>query len=452
MSKTKGKPAGADQLIARQILDMNAFDASQDAGRDDAIVSRRQANFGAASVLFYQRPIEMVSAKGAWMQAADGRRYLDLYNNVPSVGHSHPRVVDAITDQITRLNTNTRYLNQTTEMYIEVLKERLPATLSNVLLACSGSEANDLAMRVAMKASGHSGFVVTETAYHGNTHLVIQASPSSYKQGKPPSFIETVPAPSKVAYGTDIATGFAREVTKAIGRLRRRKCGFAGFLCDSVFSSDGVFPDPAGFLAPVVAAVQAAGGLYIADEVQPGFGRTGATFWGFARHGVTPDIVTMGKPMGNGFPMSGMATRPDLLSAFCEDFGYFNTFGGNPVAAAAGLAVLEVIRDEDLMDNASRVGAHLRARLSDLSQQDTRISDVRGAGLFLGVDLSQKDAPDQPDPAFAARVINGLKDRGVLIGAAGKFGHTLKIRPPLCLSKEEADIFVDALHETLAET
>ncbi|MEO1492090.1 MAG: aspartate aminotransferase family protein [Pseudomonadota bacterium] len=448
------RPAGSNGKApkVRQILDMNAFDAGRDGGSDDALLARRQANVGAASVLFYQRPIEMVSAKDAWMEASDGRRYLDFYNNVPSVGHSHPRVIEAVSRQLARLNTNTRYLNQSTERYLEALKSRLPAALSNVMLACSGSEANDLAMRVAMKAMGNSGFVVTENAYHGNTHLVIQASPSSYKRGKPPNFVETVPAPSASAYGSDIAEGFTRDVKKAIGRLNRRKCGFAGFLSDSIFSSDGVFSDPAGFLAPAVDAVRNAGGLYIADEVQPGFGRTGDAFWGFKRHGVAPDIVTMGKPMGNGFPMSGMATRPDLLAAFCDDFGYFNTFGGNPVAAAAGMAVLEVIDEEDLMGNAARVGSHMKSRLIDLAASEPRVTAVRGAGLFLGIDLSEPDAPDRPDPALATQVINGLKENGVLIGAAGKYGHTLKVRPPLCLSSTEADRFVDTLHAALSKT
>lgn len=437
-------------LKVRQILDMNAFDADQDGASEDALLSRRQANFGAASVLFYQRPIEMVGAKGVWMEAADGRRYLDFYNNVPSVGHSHPRVVEAVSRQITKLNTNTRYLNQATETYLEALKSHLPSPLSNAMLACSGSEANDLAMRVAMKATGASGFVVTETAYHGNTHLVIQASPSSYKQGTPPNWIEVVPAPSETAYGTDVAAGFAKDIAKAIRRLKRRKCGFAGFMCDAIFSSDGVFADPAGFLAPAIETVNQHGGLYIADEVQPGFARTGDAFWGFARHGVEPDIVTMGKPMGNGFPMSGMATRPELLAAFCEDFGYFNTFGGNPVAAAAGMAVLKVIADEDLLGNAARVGHHLKARLEDLGTQEARLTAVRGAGLFLGVDLCAPDDPEQPDPTLAKAVINGLKHRGVLIGAAGKYGHTLKVRPPLCLTENEADQFVDALEATFA--
>ncbi|MEM0989885.1 MAG: aspartate aminotransferase family protein [Pseudomonadota bacterium] len=426
---------------------MNAFDADEDVREENDLLDRRQANVGAASVLFYQRPIEMVSARGAWMVAANGRRYLDFYNNVPSVGHSHPRVVEAVTRQIAKLNTNTRYLNNITETYIEALKSRLPSTLSNIMLACSGSEANDLAMRVAMKATGASGFVVSETAYHGNTHLVIQASPSSFKQGNPPDFIETVPAPSAANYGADISGGFARDLADAISRLKGRQCGFAGFICDAIFSSDGIYAEPTGLLAAAVETVHAEGGIYIADEVQPGFGRTGEAFWGFARHGVQPDIVTMGKPMGNGFPMSGMATRPALLAAFCEDFGYFNTFGGNPVAAAAGMAVLEVIADERLLGNAARTGRHLKNGLQDLASREARLTDVRGAGLFLGIDLC---TDNWPNPSLAKAVINGLKDRGVLIGAAGKFGHTLKIRPPLCLTESEADQFVDTLTATFA--
>ncbi|MEO0363229.1 MAG: aminotransferase class III-fold pyridoxal phosphate-dependent enzyme, partial [Pseudomonadota bacterium] len=349
--------------------------------------------------------------------------------------------------QIAKLNTNTRYLTEGLERYLEKLKATLPPALSNVALCCTGSEANDLALRVAMKATGAAGFVVTETAYHGNTHLSIQVSPAAYKNGGPPDFVETVPAPSVEAYGPDVAAGFAEAVAAAAGRLERAGHRLAALIVDTVFSSDGVFVDPAGFPTQAVAAARAAGGLFIADEVQPGFGRTGAGHWGFSRHGIEPDMVTMGKPMGNGFPMAGVATRPDLLAEFCEDFGYFNTFGGNPVAAAAGEAVLDVIAEEGLIDNAAKVGAHLIGRLRELAASDDRIADVRGAGLFIGVDICADGAPD---PALAADVINGLRDRRALIGAAGKYGHTLKLRPPLPLTTGEADLFVEALRGTLA--
>jgi 4-aminobutyrate aminotransferase-like enzyme len=433
---------------ARQILDMNAFTGGADESGDD-LLARRLRNFGAASVLFYRKPIEMVRGRGCWLEAADGTRYLDFYNNVPSVGHCHPHVVAALTRQLAELNVNSRYLHATTETYLERLKATLPESLSNVTLACSGSEANDLALRVAMGASGGTGFVVTETAYHGNTSAVIAVSPSSLKRGKPPKHVATVPAPATAAYGDDIAKGFAKAVRKATAKLEKRGHRVAGLIVDSIFSSDGVFPDPAGFLAPAVEAVRKAGGVLIADEVQPGFGRTGR-MWGFERHGVEPEIVTMGKPMGNGYPMSGMATRPKLLEKFCRDIGYFNTFGGTPAASAAGLAVLDVLRDEGLAENAARVGAHLIERLRALSERDPRAAEARGAGLFIGLDLCAEGDPARPDPALATAIINGLRDRRVLIGAAGPYGHTLKIRPPLCLTVDEADFFADALAAALA--
>lgn len=443
MSARRQRAAEAPK--ARQILDMNAFDPAE-GETGDTLLARRLANAGAASVLFYKTPIEMVRGEGAWLEAADGTRYLDFYNNVPSVGHSHPRVVRAIRQQVGKLNINSRYLNAVTETYMERLKETLPADLSNVAMTCSGSEANDLALRVAKAATGGTGFIVTETAYHGNTEAVIAVSPSALKRGKPPSYVCAVPAPSAHAYGADIAGCFEAAVKRAMTTLKRRGHPVAALIADSIFSSDGVFADPAGFMAPAVGRVQAAGGLFIADEVQPGFARTGV-MWGFERHGLAPDIVTMGKPMGNGWPMAAMVTRPEFLKIFCRDIGYFNTFAGTPPAAAAGLAVLDVIAKEKLAENAANVGRHLLTRLRDLAGREPRIADVRGAGLFLGLDLARPDGT--PDPGLAGDVINALRERRVLIGAAGRYGHTLKIRPPLCLTVAEADIFVDALADAL---
>lgn len=434
---------------ARQILDMNAFDPKAGGASANPLLDRRLANYGAASVLFYREPIEMVSARGAWLTAADGTRYLDFYNNVPSVGHCHPAVVEAVAGQMARLNVHTRYLNAVVDDYLERLKATFPATLSNVVLTCSGSEANDLAIRIAASATGATGIVVTETAYHGNTATTTDISPSAFKRGAPPDHVVAIPAPATAAYGSDIAAGFADSLSQAISELERRGHRLAAFICDTIFSSDGVFAEPAGFLAKAVDRARAAGGLFIADEVQPGFARTGEAFWGFGRHGVEPDLVTMGKPMGNGFPMAGVAVRPDLLQAFIGAFGYFNTFGGNPVAAAAGAAVLTAIAEDGLQGNALRVGRHLKQRLAEVSSRRPEIAAVRGAGLFLGIDLCRDGDPARPDPDLATTVINGLKQRRVLIGAAGRYGHTLKVRPPLCLTVDEADIFVDALDAVL---
>lgn len=428
-----------------QILDLNAF--SRSSGRFDpkSAVGRRLANFGAASVLFYREPIEMVSARGAWITASDGTRYLDFYNNVPSVGHCHPKVVEAIASQAAKLNINTRYLCEVVDRYLEKLKSTLPATLSNVVMTCSGSEANDLALRIAVKATGSTGFVVTENAYHGNTRYVTDISPAAHKTAALPDHVVAIPPPELSSDGSD---AFRASLAGAIAELNRRGYALAAFICDTILSSDGVYSDPAAFLRPAVVEARRAGGLFIADEVQPGFARTGEAFWGFERHYVTPDIVTMGKPMGNGYPMAAMATQPHLLEAFSEDVGYFNTFGGNPVAAAAGLAVLEVIREEGLQNNARRVGAYLKQRLQHAARSTGRISDIRGVGLFLGIDIR---GDKQSAVATTSNIINQLKDKGILVSATGRWAATLKIRPPLNLTMEETDLFVDALESALAQ-
>jgi 4-aminobutyrate aminotransferase-like enzyme len=438
----------------KQILALNRFDARHAEGLNAEIaslVARRQATFGASSVLVYQRPIRMVRAEGIWMFDADGRRYLDVYNNVASVGHCHPRVVEAIAKQAATLNTNTRYLYDNVHDYAERLLKTFPARLSNIVFTCTGSESNDFALRLTKSFTGGAGFIVTETAYHGNTEAVTEVSPSSFKTRSVPPHVRTVPAPDVYRHPTnDVGARFAEDVAKAVADLEGNGVKFGGLLVDSIFSSDGIYADPAGFLKRAVDVVHQAGGLFISDEVQPGFGRTGAAMWGFQRHSVEPDIVTMGKPMGNGFPVGGVVTRPEILEAFCETTGYFNTFGGNPVAAAAGLAVLEVIEDEGLVENANKIGGYFRAGLRDIAVRHPSIGDVRGAGLFIGIEFSLPGTTD-PDVAAASYAINALKERGVLIGAAGAYGNVLKVRPPLCFSRDNADLFVETLDAVLSD-
>ena len=439
----------------KEILALNAFDPKAPASAKPelrAALERRIRLFGSNSVLFYQEPIRMVRAEGAWMHDADGRRYLDVYNNVPSVGHSHPVVVEAIRRQVGALNTHTRYLNDLVDGYAERLLATFPAQIRRLVLTCTGSEANDLALRIAQAATGGTGLIVTEAAYHGNTAAVTDVSPSSRPGRPPPPHVRLVAAPESFrSPGQDLGARFAAAVTDAIADLEHSGVRFAGLLADTIFSSDGVYADPPGFLAPAIEAVHAKGGLFIADEVQPGFGRTGMAFWGFARHGVSPDIVTMGKPMGNGFPMGGVATRPELMDAFTAEMKYFNTFGGNPVAAAAGLAVLDVIRDEGLMENARVVGAYLMDGLRQIGNRHVQIGDVRGSGLFVGLELVRDREFREPAPEIASRMINGLRDHGILIGAAGPYGSTLKIRPPLCFTRENADMVVSACDAVLGD-
>ena len=439
----------------KDILALNAFDPKAPASANPelrAALERRMRLFGSNSVLFYQEPIRMVRAEGVWMHDAGGRRYLDVYNNVPSVGHSHPAVVEAIRRQVGELNTHTRYLNDVVDSYAERLLATFPAQIGRLVLTCTGSEANDLALRIAQATTGGTGFIVTEAAYHGNTAAVTDVSPSSRPGRPPPPHVRLVPAPESFrSPGNDPGASFAAAVTDAIADLEGSGVKFAGLLADTIFSSDGVYADPPGFLAAAIEVVHAKGGLFIADEVQPGFGRTGTAFWGFARHGVSPDIVTMGKPMGNGFPMGGVAMRPELMDALTAEVKYFNTFGGNPVAAAAGLAVLDVIRDEGLMENARTVGGYLMDGLREIGNRHIQIGDIRGSGLFVGLELVRDRESKEPAPEIAGQLINGLRDHGILIGAAGPYGSTLKIRPPLCFTRENADMVVSACDAVLRD-
>jgi 4-aminobutyrate aminotransferase-like enzyme len=439
----------------KPILDLNAFDAKEASnlgGELERSVQSRKRLFGAASVLFYAKPLEFVRGRDCWLYTSDGIAYLDAYNNVPSVGHSHPKVVDAATQQLRQLNVHSRYVHAGVIEYAEQLLSHFPADLSNITFTCTGSESNDLALRMASAFTGGHGVIVTEAAYHGNTALATEVSPSSFKQGAVPPYVRVIPAPdARLAEPAGLGQYFAAQVSAAIEDLAARGYRLSALIADSIFSSDGVFAEPAGFLRDAVQTVRSVGGLFIADEVQPGFGRTGEHMWGYGRHGVRPDVVTLGKPMGNGYPMGAVITRPEILEAFCARTGYFNTFAATPVAAAVGQAVLEVIRQENLLPNAARVGAYLKHKLLGLATRHPRITAVRGVGLYVGVEL----APGNDGVAgsrLAKNLVNGLRERRVLIGAAGRLGNVLKVRPPLTFSSAHVDVLIAALDETLQQT
>jgi 4-aminobutyrate aminotransferase-like enzyme len=432
----------------QKILELNAFDMRSTSGLDPdtaKLIERRRRTFGPTSMLFYKRPLNVVRAEGVWLYEADGTRVLDAYNNVPSIGHCHPAVVAAVTRQIGILNIHTRYLYDGIYTYAERLLGTLPAEVSNIVFTCTGSESADFALRAARGLTGGTGFIVTANAYHGNTLAVTEVSPSSASAEPRPPHVAVISAPDTYRWGeVGLSHAFANNVRNAISELETRGIKFAGFMADSIFSSDGVYPGPRGFLKEAVDVVRSAGGLYIADEVQPGFGRTGGTMWGFERHGVVPDIVVMGKPMGNGFPMGGVAIKPDLLEEFGSKVGYFNTFGGNPVAAAAGLAVLETLQAEGLQDNARQTGTYLRESIAAIGRGSRTIFNVRGEGLYIGVECVTDEETKSPDPAKADRLVNAMRERGVLIGTAGINGNILKIRPPLAFRREHADVLLAA--------
>ena len=403
-----------------------------------ALVARRQAALGPAYRLFYERPLHLVRGEGVWLYDADGKAYLDTYNNVASCGHCHPKIVAAMADQAAVFASHTRYLHDGVLRLAERLLATLPAEIGHMMFTCTGSEANDLAIRIARAATGGTGIIVTENAYHGVTAAVAEFSPSLGPGVPLGSHVRVVPAPMGRDFGADVQA--------AIDDLKRHGIQPAVLIADTVFSSDGVIVDPS-VLAPAVAAIRAAGGLFIADEVQPGFGRLGHGMWGFTRHGVVPDLVSMGKPMGNGYPLAGLALRPEVIARFGAEARYFNTFGGNAVAAAVGNAVLDVIEGEGLIANAAKVGAGFASGLRDLASRHASLGELRAEGLFLGQDVVSDGAPDA---ARAGLIVNRLREEGVLISATGPKGHLLKIRPPLTFSLENVEFFLTRLDRVLA--
>ena len=407
------------------------------------LVARRARLLAPTYRLFYEQPLQIVRAEGVWMYDEHGRAYLDAYNNVPVVGHCHPSVVEALARQARTLNTHTRYLAELPLQLAAALLATLPEELGSVIFTCTGSEANDLALRISKAVTGGCGFIITDFAYHGTTDLLAGMSPEDGGPLGPGVYAVCSPR------GSGNAAAFGERVRECIARMQADGVRLAALLIDTVFSSDGVVTDPPGFLADAVRHVHAAGGLFVADEVQPGFGRLGETMWGFQRHGVLPDLVTMGKPMGNGHPVAAVAGRPAVFAEFATRRRYFNTYGGNSVSCAAALAVLQVIGEQQLLQNAHRTGAYLQQGLRTLAQRYPVIRDVRGAGLFIGVELGENPTSGLRGSAETARVVNGLRRLGVLAGTTGRGGDVLKIRPPLTFEPQHADLLLAALERTL---
>ena len=411
------------------------------------LVRRRQKALGANAELSYDQPLHLVRGEGVWVYTSDAERFLDVYNNVPHVGHAHPAVVAAIANQAKRIASNTRYLDTRIIEYVERLTETLPPDLDACLFVNSGSEANDIAWRMAKSHTGHEGALVMNFAYHGITDAVTALSPAICP--KVPAHIEQLAAPALAAdhgaadsrSANAIAAAAEADVGAATARLQSRGYKPAALMIDSALTSTGIYDPPPTWIAPIAAAVRKAGGLIIGDEVQYGLGRSGSHFWGFTRRGYHPDIVTLGKPVGNGYPLGVVITRRALLEKFQRDTGFFSTFGGNPVAAAAGLAVLDVLDKERLVENARVTGDYFIRRLKELAQTHAAIREVRGAGLMVGAELTDK--------ATTKRVVNGLRERGVLTGSEGPNGNVLKLRPPMPFHMEHVEIVIEALNATL---
>lgn len=423
------------------------------------ILARRAAQIGPSLSISYRKPLHIVRGSMQYLYDSDGRKYLDAVNNVPHVGHSHPKVVRAAQAQMEVLNTNTRYLHEYLVRYAERLCATLPEPLRVCYFVCSGSEANELALRLARTHTRQKDTVVVDVAYHGNTTSLVEISPYKFNgpggSGAPPS-VHVVPMPDMyrgVYKQDDPAAGekYARHVAETIQQLQEQGRRVGAFICESLLGCGGQMVLPDGYLQAAYRAVRAAGGVCIADEVQTGFGRVGTHFWGFETQGVVPDIVTMGKPIGNGHPLGAVVTTPEIAASFNNGMEYFNTFGGNPVSCAIGMAVLDVIEEEQLQAQALRVGTHLLDGLRGLMTKHQIIGDVRGLGLFIGIELVRDRSTLAPAAKEAAYVANRMRECGILLSTDGPFHNVLKIKPPLVFNEANADVLVATLDRVLAE-
>jgi 4-aminobutyrate aminotransferase-like enzyme len=425
----------APGALAQRLLDVCALSGPTVLPTDEAL-ARRRGSLGASLSLTYTRPVHLVGGDGVWLEDAGGNRLLDAYNNVPHVGHGHPRVTAALAAQARRLTTNTRYLVDDVSLYAERLTRLLPEELSVVLFVNSGSEANDVAYQIARAVTGAEGVLITDHAYHGTTAVTAAFSPEEHSGHALDPWVATVGG-EELLGAPDATNQVGAGVDAAVARLGEAGHRPALAIFDGVFSSDGIFSLPPGFLGAVYDRARAVGAVCVADEVQAGFGRVGRPFWGFAQDDVVPDLVTLGKPMGNGHPMGAVITTEALAEAFATRWHFFSTFAGSPVAARVGAAVLDVIEDEGLTERAEVVGEQLRAGLRALALGNHEIRAVRGPGLFVGVELV--------DAEVAREVVDALRVRGILVGRTGPRGNVIKIRPPLTFTERHADHLVATL-------
>ncbi|MEJ2546732.1 MAG: aminotransferase class III-fold pyridoxal phosphate-dependent enzyme [Gemmatimonadota bacterium] len=426
----------------------------------DEILALRDRHLGGSLSVSYQRPLHIVRGERQFLYDAAGRAYLDCVNNVCHVGHGHPRVVEAASRQMAELNTNTRYLHENIVEYARRLGGLFPDPLEVCFFVCSGSEANELALRLARTATGRRDVVVLDEAYHGHTSGMVDLSP--YKFNGPggagrPEHVHVAPVPDpfrgRYRYG-DPSAGerYARTVADELRAAESRGRPAAAFFAESVPGCAGQIVPPQGFLPAAFEAARSAGALSVADEVQVGFGRVGTHWWAVEAQGAVADIVTLGKPIGNGHPMGAVVTTRAIAEAFDNGMEFFNTFGGNPVSCAVGLAVLDVIEEEELMENARSVGERFRAGLRELSGTCPIIGDVRGLGLFIGVELVLDPETLEPAGELASRVVDAMRERGILLSTDGPYRNVIKIKPPLVFQATDADRVVSELEAVLAES
>jgi len=421
---------------------------------DQDLLARRFATLGSHSPLFYEKPLELVSGLGVWLTDAQGKVYLDGYNNVPHVGHANPVVADAVNVQMVTINLHTRYLNSRVVEYAEALLATFDGDLKRLFLTNSGSEANELALRIARQHTGHTGVLVSDFSYHGNTTSLAELTTGLTVNEPLGAHVRALRIPDASTMtdteALELLEKSLEDVDSAIASLQETGHGVSAFLFDPLFSTEGLLQLPAGYIEGVAARVRAAGGLVISDEVQSGFGRTGSNMWGYQMFEIEPDFVTMGKPMGNGHPIGAVVTTAPLLDEFGRRNMFFNTFAGSPVSSAAGLAVLQFMEQEDLMAKAEELGRYIKGRLCTIAEGSPHVGSVRGSGLFFGLDILQGDGSQKPAPALTKTLIEDMRERGVLISRVGRDNNVLKMRPPLVFTREHADILLEQLEQSLA--
>lgn len=420
-----------------------------------ALWKRREKALGPTYSHFYDEPLNLVKGEGVWLYDEEGKKYLDCYNNVVSVGHCNPRVVEALCTQAATLNTHTRYIHENVVALAEKLTSKFSDKLDTCIFVCTGTEANDVALQMARVVTGNEGAIVTDAAYHGNS-TVIGAMGQERKDVAKPDWLETIEPPNcyRGPHSPDneaLDEFYADEVDHAVDRLAERDISLAAIMLDVSFDSNGFLIPPEGYLPLVEKKVRAAGGLVICDEVQAGYCRMGDSWWGYERYGLNPDIVTVGKPMGAGHPIAAVITTRAIASKFAEIDSYFNTFGGNPVSTAVAAAVIDEIDDRNLLQNVTDVGAYLKAGLEKLTEKYAFVGCLQGSGLFWGLDLVQDPETKEPMTGDQLRhIVTLLKNEGVLMGSTGRYDNCLKIRPPLVFSRENADQALAALEKVFS--
>jgi len=403
------------------------------------------------SPLFYKEPINLESGEGVWLYDKSGKKYLDVYNNVPVAGHCHPRIIASLTDQASKLNVHSRYISDAVVNYSEKLISLHSGNLSKLQMACSGTEAVEIAIKMARIHTGGQGIICSNATYHGNSHETFRMTIGPFEpEFRRVTYPESYRPIKEGLLEEDLCALYIKEVEKQIEGFNQDGIKFAGLIFCSIFANEGLPDFPKDYLSKVSKLVRDSGGVVILDEVQAGFGRTG-TWWGYELSNVSPDIAVMGKPMGSGLPVSGVVTTEEISDSFHEKAFYFNTTAATPLQAAVGGTVIDIIQDEGLIENAEKIGGYLKAELLKIKDDFDYLGDIRGPGLFIGLDIVDNKEDKNPDREKAIEIVEILKGKGVLISNAGQYRNVLKLRPPLVFDSSHADLLLDELRASFKE-